>query len=253
MKLTLVEPKLLKESISIISELVTETRIKLAKNMIELIAMDPANVAMVIFRMPSSSFAEYDVSEETTIAINLANFKQVLRRAKSTDVLSLEIEENKLKITLKAKNVRTFYLPLIDLEEKEQRIPQLTSKAVVEMDSSTLTEAIEDVDIIGESVTLGASVDKLIVSASGDLTKAEVDMKEGDDVKITILEDEGTKKKDPQKSKYSIEYLKKMIQGSKLATKATMRFSNDYPLTLEFKEMNKLSLTFILAPRVDND
>lgn len=245
MKLVLTEPKLMKESIAIISELVAETRFKVNKQMVELIAMDPANVAMVIFKMPASSFAEYDVPEDMTLAINLGNFKQVLRRAKPKDVLTLETIDGKLKITLKDKNVRTFYLPLIDLEEKEQRVPQLTSKAIIEMDSEALNEAIEDVDIVGESVSIGATPEKVIISATGDLTKAEVVIKKGNDVKITT---DGE-----QKSKYSIEYLKKMMQGSKLASKAILKFSNDYPLTLIYKEVDKLSLTFILAPRVDND
>jgi proliferating cell nuclear antigen len=246
MKLTLAEPRLLKDSISIISDLVTETRIKILKDYIELVAMDPANVAMVIFRMPSSCFAEYEVAEDTVIAINLGNLKQVLRRAKPSDVLVLEKADNKLKVTMKDKNTRTFFLPLIDLEERTQKIPQLSSKALVEFTSSTLNEAIEDMDIVGESVTFLIAKDKLVVSATGDMTKAEVVIPEDKDIKITC--DSGD-----QKSKYSIEYLKKMMQGSKLASKAVLKLSNDYPLTLEYKETDKLSLTFILAPRVDNE
>lgn len=245
MKLTLAEPKLLKESISIISELVTETRFKVSKDMLQMIAMDPANVAMVIFKMPSTTFVEYEIGEDTTISINMNNFKQVLRRVKPTDVMTLETEENKLKITLKEKNTRTFYLPLIDLEEKEQRIPKLDAKSIITMPSSTLSESIEDVDIVGESVLLTAQPNSITISASGDLTKAEVVIQKSADVVITSEKD--------QKSKYSIEYLKKMIQGSKLASKAVIKFSKDYPLTLEFSEIDKLNLTFILAPRVDND
>lgn len=245
MKLTLAEPRLLKDSISIISDLVTETRIRVLKDYLELVAMDPANVAMVIFRMPSSGFAEYEVKEDTTIAINLNNFKQVLRRSKPSDVLTIETAENKLKLTMKDKNVRTFYLPLIDLEERHQKIPQLTAKAQVEFGGSVLSEAIEDMDIVGESVTFLVQKDRLVVSASGDLTKAEVIINADKDVAISTESD--------QRSKYSIEYLKKMMQGSKLANKAVLKLSNDYPLTLEYKETDKLSLTFILAPRVDND
>jgi len=245
MKLTLAEPRLLKDSISIISDLVTETRIRVMKDYIELVAMDPANVAMVIFRMPSSGFAEYEVKEDTVIAINLNNLKQVLRRVKPSDVLTIEKADNKLKVTMKEKNTRTFYLPLIDLEDRQQKIPNLTAKAVVEFSSSILNEAIEDMDIVGESVNFLIQKDKLVVSAAGDLTKAEVIINADKDVKITTETD--------QKSKYSIEYLKKMMQGSKLASKATLKISNDYPLTLEYKETDKLSLTFILAPRVDND
>ena len=44
-----------------------------------------------------------------------------------------------------------------------------------------------------------------------------------------------------------------MIQGSKLSDTVTIRFNNDYPLKVEYKAMDKLMLSFILAPRVDND
>ncbi|MCF7871611.1 proliferating cell nuclear antigen (pcna) [Candidatus Woesearchaeota archaeon] len=247
MKFTLAEPKLLKESIAIISELVTETRLHATKDMLQIIAMDPANVAMVIFKMPSSSFVEYKLEEDTTIAINMASLKQILRRAKPKDVLSIETTENKLKLTLKEKNTRTFELPLIDIDEKDQKIPKLSAKATITMKSTIFNDAIEDVDIVSESVTLIAQKDKLSISASGDLTKAEVEINPNDDVKIQIDEEE------PQRSKYSVEYLKKMMQGSKLSETVTIKFSKDYPITIEYKEIDKLELSFILAPRVDND
>ena len=122
MKLTLAEPTYLKESISIISDLVNEARFKVGKDAMELVAMDPANVAMVIFKLLSSCFTEYDVKEETQIAINLGNLKQVLRRAGPNDMLSLELTgDNKLSIQLKGNTIRTFNLPIIELEEKEQK------------------------------------------------------------------------------------------------------------------------------------
>ena len=56
MRLTLTEPRYLKDSLLIISELVNEANIKLLSDRIELVAMDPANVAMVVFKLLSSSF-----------------------------------------------------------------------------------------------------------------------------------------------------------------------------------------------------
>ncbi len=100
MKLVLAEPIFLKESISIISELVNEVRFKVDKEKIELIAMDPANVAMIDFKLLSSAFIEYTIEKPTEFAINLGNLKQVLRRVKQTDTLTLELDtkKNKLKI-----------------------------------------------------------------------------------------------------------------------------------------------------------
>ena len=58
MKLVLAEPKLLRESVTIISDLVNEATFKIDSNGMEMVAMDPANVAMVIFKLLSSSFAD---------------------------------------------------------------------------------------------------------------------------------------------------------------------------------------------------
>ena len=42
--------------------------------------MDPANVALTIFRMPSSLFAEYNVKEDAVLAIHLKNLKQIPKK-----------------------------------------------------------------------------------------------------------------------------------------------------------------------------
>ena len=74
---------------------------------------------------------------------------------------------------------------------------------------------------------------------------------------IEIREDEATKvvtnSDEKVKAKYSIEYLKKMIGGAKLSENVEIRFNNDYPLRLDFKRIDKLALSFILAPRVENE
>ena len=248
MKLTLAEPKYLKESISIISELVNEARFKVNKEAIELVAMDPANVAMVIFKLLSSSFTEYEIDKDIEIAINLSNLKQIMRRAKPNDMVTLELDpDNKLKIQLKGDNVRTFNLPIIELDEKEQKIPDLKFPVNIKIASSVLTEAIEDVDVVAESVVFSAETKRFIIYAEGDLSQAKIEMKEGGNIKIKSEENGKVK------SKYSIEYLKKMMSGSKIADEVSIYFNNDYPLKLEYKIIDKVLLSFILAPRVEND
>jgi proliferating cell nuclear antigen len=248
MKLTLADSTYLKDSIAVISELVHEARFKLTKDGIEMIAMDPANVAMVVFKLLSSAFTEYEIDKETEIAINLANFKQILRRAKANDILSLELtNENKLKITLKGKSMRTFSLPLIEIEETEQKVPNLSFPVIISTATSVLNDAIDDADIVSESVTFAAEPEKMMVSAEGDLSKASIDIPADDLTKISSDTKAGVK------SKYSIEYLKKMMQGSKLANEVNIHFSQDYPLKLEYKVVDKVLLSFILAPRVEND
>jgi len=248
MKIVLAEPKYFKESISIISDLVTEAKFKATADGLEMVAMDPANVAMVIFKMLSSCFTQYDLKKDEEVAINLNNLKQMLKRAKGDDVMTLETtEDNKLKITLKSNTVRSFSLPTLELEEKEQKVPELTFPISVEMDSSLLSESIEDVNVVAESVTFLGEKNLLLVKAEGDLSKAFIEIKSDDHTTIKTDSD------DKFKAKYSLEYLKKMISGGKLSDKATLFFNTDYPLKLEYKIVDKVMLSFILAPRVDND
>jgi proliferating cell nuclear antigen len=247
MRLALAEPKYLRDSISIISELVNEARFKITSEAIELIAMDPANVAMIIFKLLSTSFTEYDVKKDVEIAINLSNLKQILKRAKPDDILSLELEDDKLKIQLKSNTTRTFSIPIIDLEEKEQKIPELKFPIKIETSSTVFNEAIEDVDIVAESVAFIGEPKRFTMLAEGDLSKANIDIKADDVTKIT------SESSDKIKAKYSIEYLKKMIPASKLADNVTIMFNKDYPLKLDYTATDKLQLSFILAPRVDNE
>jgi proliferating cell nuclear antigen len=248
MKLTLADSKYLKDSISIISDLVTEARFKITSDAIELVAMDPANVAMVIFKLLSSTFTEYEVKEPVDIAINLGNMKQFLKRAKPDDVVTLELEkDSKLKIVLKGKSTRTFSLPILDLEEKEQKIPDLSFAAKITMPSSAFNECVEDADLVADALSLMAEKGKFKVKAEGDLSKAEIDIAGDDENKIAV---EGS---DKIKAKYSIEYLKKMIGGAKIADTVTVNFNTDYPLKLEYRVVDRVQLAFILAPRVEND
>jgi len=248
MKLVLAEPKYFNDSISIISELVNEARFKITPNALELVAMDPANVAMIVFKFLSSAFTEYDVKKDAEIAVNLSSLKQVLKRVGASDMMTIELDDNsRLKIEIKSKTTRTFHLPLIDIEEKEQKVPELNFPLSVTIKSSIMNEAVEDAGIVADAVTFGVEAGKFTVSAEGDLSKAKIEIKDDEDTKIV------TDSKEKIKSKYSIEYLKKMMTASKLSDSVLVAFNSDYPLKLEYKVVDKLVMSFILAPRVENE
>lgn len=248
MKVVLAEPRFFKDSIAIISELVSEVKLKATPDGLEVVAMDPANVAMVIFKLLSSSFTQYDVKGPEEVALNLSSVKQILRRAKGDDVLTLETtEDSKFKIQLKSNTTRSFSLPTLEIEDKEQRVPELQFPITVQMRSSLLADSVEDVSVVAESVTFLGEKEQLSIKAEGDLSKAFIEIKPDEETAII------TQSEDKFKAKYSLEYLKKMIAGGKLTDTVAVHFNTDYPLKLEYKVTDRLLLSFILAPRVDND
>ena len=117
----------------------------------------------------------------------------------------------------------------------------------VKTGSSILAQAIVDADIIGESVAFVAEPSKFMIQAEGDLSKAKIEIKESANTQISMHS------KEIIKSKYSIEYLKKMVIAGKLADEVIVHFNKDYPLKLDSKIIDKLNLSFILAPRVESE
>lgn len=249
MKLTLAEPRNLVDSINVISEIVNEVRFKVDGEKLDLVAMDPANVAMVDFKLFSSAFTEYSVDKEHELCVSLDALKSVLKRVKPSDILTLQLDEekNKLKIQLKSENTRTFNLALIDVDEKEQRVPDLNFAVEVETASMIFDEAIQDADVIADAVVLKALENSFVVEGENNMSQVTTEIPKDDDTIITLNSVEEFK------SKYSIEYLKKIIKGGKLTGKVKLQFGNDYPLRVDYLVQDKLNLGFILAPRVAND
>lgn len=253
MLLRLDHPKLLSDIIAIISELVLEVRMKVNKAGLSIIAIDPANVALVSFKLPAEAFSQIEVDEEV-LGVSLDSLKPVLKRCSPQSSLILQTDDNLLKVQIQDKIKREFKLALIDIETEEKAMPNLEFLARVEMPSIDFLEAIEDCSIVADACTFIAEQDKFTIKAKGSLNSAKSDFS-SDEVKIDLTPgeapvEEGEKKE--IKSRYSLEYLQKIIKASKITEKTIINFAIDYPLKLEFKTP-RMELAFVLAPRVETE
>jgi proliferating cell nuclear antigen len=234
------KPKILSDAISIISEIVSEVRIKLNEDGMSIVAVDPANVAMVIFKFPKESFSQYQTGNETW-GINLSDLKAIMKRASSSSSVVFEQEDNRLKISIFDKVKRIFNLALIDIESEDKNEPSLNFSCKVEMNSNIFTQAIEDCSIVADSCSFILGKEFFIVEGAGSLNSARAEFS-GDEANFNGI----------GRSKYSLEYLMKFIKAGKISDKVVINFSSDYPLKLDFPG-NEMGMGFVLAPRVEND
>lgn len=240
MILKLDHPKLLADAISIVSELVKEVRIKLLEDGLSIVAVDPANVALVIFKFPKESFSQYETGNEVW-GVNLEDLKRILKRASTSSSVVFEQEDNQLKISIFDKVKRIFTLALINVESEDKDIPELNFACKVEMDSSNFSQAVEDAKIVADSCALIAGEGFFMIEGSGSLNSARAEFS-GDEAVISGI----------GKSRYSLEYLMKFIKAGKISDKVVVNYSDDYPLRLDFPG-EKMGIGFVLAPRVEND
>ena len=238
MRVTFERSSFFAEVISIISELVSEIKLKFNSDGLKIVAIDPTNAAMILFKLPAGAFSHYEVSGEEAIGISLDDFKQVLRRGKQ-ESLSLETKDDKLVVNF-GEAKKNFILSLIDTESEDRKEPELKFAATLKIDSSKFQEAVEDCNIVSDSILFKIGEKGFVLDSRGSLNSAT----------IRLLSEHFS---DEIKARYSLDYLQKMVKASKLSNEVKVQFSGDYPLKLHYTTPEKAELSFILAPRVETD
>ena len=235
-------PQRFRAAIAVIEALVTEVRFKLSKTKLTMSAIDPANVCIARLIVHADFCRRIDVTESCNINVNLHDLHRILERMQDHDTLKLTNHENKLRITFDdSKSERTYTLPCIEIADRDQKVPQLNLKAETRMPSKTFERTIYDADVLGETLTFTSKQGRFTISTKDDNHFSYESSYEG-----------ATKSTGEQRSKYSIEYLKKIADARTVGGEALIKHSTDYPLTVTFDTEN-LELLFVLAPRVDND
>jgi len=240
------ESELLRNSIPIIAEIIDEGEFKVTKSGISLVCPDRTMVSVVDFNMLSSAFDDFQVEKEISLGLNMDSLVAVIKRVRAGERVAFESDgSSKLKITVKGNGTRTFELPLIDIKAEKPPLDQLDFHGRVELESSVMEDGITDADIVGDSVVFEADSSSFKISAKGDVSATELKMGAGDRGLLKV------ESKKSIRSRYPLDYLKKMIKASKVSGHLTLMFGTDYPMKMEFNAIDKMRLGFILAPRVE--
>lgn len=241
MHLKLDDPKLFATIIGIISDLVSEVRLKVTKEGMGLVAIDPASVAMTYFHIPAELFSRFEIDKEEILGVNLSNLSAVLKRCGLGSSLSIEKNEGMLHLGIHDRIKRDFTLALISVEGEDRNLPDWEFKSVIKMDAQTFVDVIEDCRIVSDACTFYAEQNKFVIEAKGlNSSRAEFS---SDEVEIYA---------DTSSARFSLEYLAKFIKGAKIASRVEINFSDNHPMRINFPS-GKVMLSFVLAPRVEQE
>ncbi|KPV61483.1 MAG: DNA polymerase sliding clamp [Candidatus Bathyarchaeota archaeon BA1] len=242
------DAKLLRDMITAISTLIDEATFDMTPNGIKLRAMDPSRVAMVDFEWPKTAFDEYVCDEAMKMCINISEILKLLRRAGKDESVELSLDERtgRLQITIRGKYVRTFNMPTLEAMEEEVPTPKIAFNIRVKATTDGLRQAIEDALLVSDHVRVEVDQEKMVMRATGDLMGATIELKRGSDALLDL------EMKEPSKATFSLSYLSEIVRAA-VATSdiATIEFSTDMPIRLDFQQPKEGKLTFYLAPRIE--
>lgn len=241
-KIMLAEPSYLKEPISNIKDVCNEVIIKIDSEKVKIVAMDPANVTMVIYELFSSSAVEWK-AEEADVSVNLGKLYSFLKNCEKNDMLIFERKAGNKNATLVFKGAieREYTIPFYELDERESRIPELKFASRTVMKTSNFKKIVTFANDVAETLKIEAETGKISFIAKDDESE----------FKCSILDAKDTCTVGVSSSKYSIEYLK--LFPCPFVEMMELEGGKDFPLRITMTCHERFMLRFILAPRMDND
>ena len=249
-KLKVADAKLLKDMTTAISILVDEATFKMDAEGLKLRAMDPSRVAMVDFEWPKTVFEEYACTEPTKMCINVSELLKLLRRTGRDEAVELSLDEKtgRLQIRITGRYTRNFTMPTLEASEEEVPTPKITFNVKAKTTTEGLRQAIEDAQLVSDHVRIEADTEKLVLNAAGDLMGATIELRKGSDALLDV------EAKESSRATFSLSYLSEIIKAASTTSEiATLEFSTDMPIKLDFQQPKEGRLTFYLAPRIETE
>ncbi len=244
MRLVLENHVLLRDALQAINELIDEGMFKFSPSGMEFVSADRAVIAVVAFFLGKERFKEYSVEEEE-VGVNISDMLKIMKRGKQGEELVIEKEERHLSLTFIGRAKRSFKLPILRIPEAEKPpIDRITEfRAELDIEPEIVENAVEDASLISDSLIFLVEKERLTIRAEGPTKEMETVVENGNGVTIKAEED--------VRARYSLEYMKKIMKGSRIGNDCKMFMATNYPLKIVFTDSN-VRLGYILAPRVED-
>lgn len=240
-----INAELLKDAIASLAVIVDEVRFRIKPEGILVKAVDPANVAMVIFELGSSAFDEYS-ADESEIGIDLNKITDLLGITDKGDTVRMELEEGNHKLLIDVGGL-SYTLSLLDPStiRAEPRVPQLELPAKVVMNGADLRRAVKAAEKISDHMLMGVTGDTFFMEAKGDTDQVRLEM--GRDQLIDLKTGEAS-------SLFSLDYLTDIVKPTNKVNEVSLSLGRDFPVIIDFEIANGSGrISYLLAPRIESD
>ena len=238
-----IKMEVLRELVEVISTLVSEVKLAVSKDGIDVKAVDPSHVAMLVLKLKGGVFEEF-TGEATEIGVDIEKLKEVLRLSKPGDIIDVQYDGGK-RLVLKVGKV-TRQMGVVDPAGiADPKVPNVSPPGLAVVEMEELRQGIRGSESISDHVTITLEPDGFTMHSEGETD--HVDMK---------LPKEGLAKlevKEKVRSMYPLDFFSSMVKSIP-ASQVTLHVGNEYPLKIEFSVAgDKGEGRFLLAPRVEED
>ena len=217
---------------------------------LETIGLSPDKSTMIIVRIPSTSFEEYSITEETELLIEKDDLTKALRKATKRDRVIMEWSEGFRELHLTISNIktgieRTYKVKLREVMPEKLSELSLDLEVTMQMPSEELSKIIKDLRTVGDEVTFSYS------SKSGSIHIHSLSENKEYIVELQhfkpLISLQATA--EAVSTKYSVDLLKPVAKALDLSDTVTVAFGTAKPMKIQLDLPGGGELIFWIAPR----
>ena len=235
--------------------------------------MDTSHVSIVELTIPSGWFDKYECPETKSIGISAGIVGKILSLKDKTQILELEVNEDKLLIhflnkpgavvdasaptatsastagtTNNAIFEKHFEIPLIDIDSQGMTIPEIEYQAEFSLSSTYFADMINQLKIFGDTMEIECSEETITL-----YSKTQENGKMSVDINIDNLTSFAIEEAASLKLSYSLNYLHLICAFHRLSKYVEVKLCNDYPLQVAYSLGQDAVLALYLAPKIEED
>ncbi|HEV2316258.1 MAG TPA: DNA polymerase sliding clamp [Thermoplasmata archaeon] len=243
-----VKMEVLREAVEVISTLVSEVKLSVSKDGIEVKAVDPSHVAMLVLKLKNTVFEEF-TGEPTEIGVDVEKIKEVLRLSKPGDLIDLQYDGGKNRLVVSVGKV-TRHMSVVDPAGiTDPKVPNVNPPAMVAVKMDELRQGIRGSESISDHVTLILEPNGFTMHSEGETDRVDLHIPKDGSGGLSKLE-----VKESVRSMYPLDFFSSMVKSITSSDEATLHVGNEYPLKIEFSLAGgRGEGRFLLAPRVEED
>ena len=216
-----------KDIIQVTDKIVDEIKITCDNDGMRYSCLDRGHVSFISADFNKDYFFTYNCEEPETLTVDSTELLNILKRAKSNDLLRISHDESNLILTFVGEATRTFRIRLIDAEYDNPTPPNIEYP-------------VTRLELYTDKITIKTNGDQLLVSGEGDKGSYEAELQ--------ALDNNADR---AYKSTFSLDHVKKL---SSVSGSFYLSFGTDMPILLEsMNEMEGYSYGMLIAPRIEAD
>jgi proliferating cell nuclear antigen len=244
-----------------LKDILLETNISFQPDGIRIISMDKSHTILVHLYLAASNFEFFECKKEKIIiGVNMFHLFKLINSIDNDDTLTIYIENIDYidgivsHLGLKFENgdikqCKTQKLKLIEPDQDELEVPDVTFSSIINLPSSDFQKIIRDLSCISEKLEIKSVGNELIFKCQGQFASAEIHRAESDGSMGFVVKQDASK---IIQGEFSLKNLGYFIKCTNLCSQIELYLENDLPLIVKYDVASLGSIRMALVPLPSN-